>query len=87
MDRMKLMRVRMRTRLAYLGKTQAALAEHLGISRAALGARMSAADARLGFIGQIADALGVPEAYLTDPSDAGWAHLRASQPAWSRRAA
>lgn len=82
MDRMRLLRLRLRTRLAYLGKTQAALAEHLGMSRAKFNARMRATDVRLSFIFQMADAIGVPEAYLTDPSKEQWAYLRALEPRW-----
>lgn len=82
--RMELLRVRLRTRLAYLGTSRSAFARHLGISPAAVYGRLDSQDVRLSQIEEFAQALGVSPRYLTEAGGDAWDELLSPPPAWLR---
>jgi acetyl-CoA acetyltransferase len=83
-DRMELLRVRLRTRLAYLGVPRSALAEQMGLTSSGLALRLAARDIKLGHAEDLAVALGVSPAYLLDPAPERWNEQRADPPAWAQ---
>lgn len=82
--RMALFRVRVRTRVAYVGVSTSALARELGLTPACMHVRLHAVDLRVGQIEELARVLGVPVEYLTDSDPSAWAALFAPAPMWSR---
>jgi len=79
---MALLRLRSRTRLAYLGTNYAGLSTHLGMSRQAMQGWLTRPSIKLENAQKVASALGVPLSFLVEPGVGFWAHLTSAPPKW-----